>query len=230
MNISILVKTCTGCKIVKTATNDYFAKDKSGRYGLRARCKECDKAYRKKHYQENRESIREKQNEYLKRYYVENKDDILEYKRGYYQENREDILYKYREYRLSNKEKINEYKRNYKRNNRHLFNQYRQKRRALKRSLPNSFTVDQWETAKSHFYNLCAYCGRDKELQQDHFIPLSAGGEYTVNNIIPSCVSCNSSKGNRSFFDWYHGYKYYSEERSRKVLDYLNYNNKEIGN
>lgn len=53
----------------------------------------------------------------------------------------------------------------------------------------------------------CAYClhtGNGK----DHLKPLVTNGLPTgyithINNLVPCCSSCNSSKGSKSFIDWY---------------------------
>ena len=63
-----------------------------------------------------------------------------------------------------------------------------------------------------------------EQLHQEHFIPLSKGGGYTHNNIIPACRSCNSSKWNNNFFDWYPKQEFYSEEKENFILNFiLNY-------
>lgn len=76
-----------------------------------------------------------------------------------------------------------------------------------------------------NLFKACTKCGRDLPLSQDHFIPLSKGGEYTLNNIIPACVHCNSSKHIQSFFEWYPKYKYYSSNREKKILIFLGFKN-----
>ena len=58
-------------------------------------------------------------------------------------------------------------------------------------------------------------------LTQDHFIPLSKGGEYSKKNIIPSCRSCNSRKSNKDFYEWYKGDIHYSKERVNKIEEYF---------
>lgn len=103
--------------------------------------------------------------------------------------------------------------------------QYTQGRKAIKRSLTSSLTVTQWEEIKQHFNNACCYCGEEKTLHQEHFLALSKGGEYTHNNIVPACKSCNSSKNNNTFFEWYPKYKHYSKKRGKLILDYLGYHN-----
>lgn len=102
-----------------------------------------------------------------------------------------------------------------------LFNT--EKRRMLKLSLPYNFSVEDWNSCLEYFGNECAYCGELGKLTQDHFIPLSKGGEYTKNNIIPVCLSCNSSKQDRHFFSWYPSKPFYSKQREQKILKYLNY-------
>jgi len=44
----------------------------------------------------------------------------------------------------------------------------------------------------------CVYCGisaREYELQVDHILPVIEGGCDTVENVVTSCMKCNSSKG-----------------------------------
>ena len=49
----------------------------------------------------------------------------------------------------------------------------------------------------------CAYCGvTDKPLQRDCVLALSRGGRYTLDNIVPACRSCNTSKCNDEVTGW----------------------------
>lgn len=90
------------------------------------------------------------------------------------------------------------------------------------KGLPNTLTDVEWDSAVRFFEGKCAYCGKaGKTLTQDHFIPLSKGGGYTADNIIPACGSCNSSKKNRWFEDWYPKNKNYSMKREEKIYLYL---------
>ena len=48
--------------------------------------------------------------------------------------------------------------------------------------------------------NTCQYCGKSfdrKDLNLDHVIPRDKGGETTWENIVCSCIRCNSKKANR---------------------------------
>ncbi len=47
----------------------------------------------------------------------------------------------------------------------------------------------------------CQYCGRKLpmgELNLDHVVPISRGGKSTWENVVSSCLTCNSRKRNRS--------------------------------
>lgn len=49
--------------------------------------------------------------------------------------------------------------------------------------------------------NTCQYCGKrypTSELSLDHVVPRSQGGQNTWENLVCSCVACNSRKGGRT--------------------------------
>ena len=61
---------------------------------------------------------------------------------------------------------------------------------------------EQW-TALREAWAGCAYCGAtDKPLQRDCVLAISRGGRYTLNNIVPACGSCNTSKCNDEVTGW----------------------------
>jgi len=159
-----------------------------------------------KQYREiNKKSIREQKKQFSK----ENKDKIAQYKKEYYKENRTKVIESASQYAKQNPDKIRI---------------VQERRRSKKKQLLSTLTVEQWNDIKIEFNNRCAYCGEKVHLQQEHFIPLSKGGEYTVNNIIPACKRCNPSKNNGDFFEWYPKQEYYSKEREQFILNHLGYN------
>jgi 5-methylcytosine-specific restriction endonuclease McrA len=99
------------------------------------------------------------------------------------------------------------------------------RRKARQRNLLHNLTNKQWVGAKTIFENRCAYCGSEESLTQDHFIPVCRNGEYTANNIVPACHTCNSSKSDQDFFEWYPQQTFYNKKREQKILKYLNYKN-----
>ena len=59
-----------------------------------------------------------------------------------------------------------------------------------------------WEIIQD-MYGMCAYCyGKDGQLTLDHIKPVDAGGISTIDNVVPACKSCNSSKGAKPLLRW----------------------------
>lgn len=53
--------------------------------------------------------------------------------------------------------------------------------------------------------NICQYCkgnSGNKRLVVDHIIPKNRGGNHEMENLITSCNSCNSKKGNKTLIEW----------------------------
>ena len=49
----------------------------------------------------------------------------------------------------------------------------------------------------------CAYCGMaGVAMQRDCVQPISRGGRYTLDNIVPACGPCNASKCNSEATSW----------------------------
>jgi HNH endonuclease len=66
----------------------------------------------------------------------------------------------------------------------------------------HDLTVEQW-IALQTAWGGCAYCGAtDKPLQRDCVLALSRGGRYTLENVVPACPSCNTSKCNDEVTGW----------------------------
>lgn len=49
----------------------------------------------------------------------------------------------------------------------------------------------------------CRYCGRrGGDLECDHVVPVSRGGDSDVDNLVTSCGDCNRSKGAKLLAEW----------------------------
>ena len=86
-----------------------------------------------------------------------------------------------------------------------------------------SFNKNDWDETKNFFDNCCAYCSAsDQKLIMEHAIPINKNmlGEHRLGNIVPSCNSCNSKKGSKS-------YKEFIEDQSKidKIEEYMKKNN-----
>ena len=74
---------------------------------------------------------------------------------------------------------------------------------ARKMGLPATLTDSQWQEILEEWGWCGAYCGRDEYqfegvLQQEHVIPVTQGGGYTLANIVPACPQCNHRKHART--------------------------------
>jgi 5-methylcytosine-specific restriction endonuclease McrA len=210
-------KVCFTCKIEKPLNEQYFYKNKANKDGFKGQCKDCIKAYKKEYAKTNKGVI--------DKYFEENKEAILAYRKQFREENKIELSKKNLEWQRRNKEKLSPGKKRYQTNHREQYNAYGQQRRARKNKLECTFTPEQWQEILIKFNHKCAYCGEEKPLTQDHFIPLSKGGEYSSNNIIPACQSCNCRKNAQDFFKWYPNYEHYSKKREAFILKFLNYKN-----
>lgn len=244
-----MTKVCTKCKLELPATKEYFSKG-NNKSGLRAYCKECGKAYNKQWNKENktyydkwRSLHKEELKEYLRNYNIQNKESISIRKKEYQQLNADKYLAYQKEYMRKNKERLQEYRReyhlkniekitrnvrewesnNYKRN-RESCRMTLQRRKARINNLKYTLTAEEWSITKDNFNNECAYCGEKIKLEQEHIIPVSKGGPYTKENIIPACKSCNCKKSNKDLDEWYPKQKFYTKERENKIILHMNVN------
>lgn len=217
----------TMCKICKS---DY---DKKYREKNKDKIRACKK--RSDPRKEYHKQWREANKEYLKKYREENKDKITEFNKKYWSENKEKQKQKVSIWRIENKEHIRQYRKNnqerdkekrrkwYKSEqgnklSRTKTNAYRAKKRVLK----NTLTAKEWETCIEYFDKECSYCGCKPELiEQEHFIPVNKKGAFVKENIVTACRSCNASKADKDFFEWYREQSFYSNERELKILSYL---------
>jgi hypothetical protein len=85
-------------------------------------------------------------------------------------------------------------------------------------------TEKEWELSVKYFGNRCCYCGNHMDKPtKDHIIPLISGGKLSVDNVIPCCRSCNSSKKDNEMLSWYQGQPFYNKARLQKIYDYLDF-------
>jgi 5-methylcytosine-specific restriction endonuclease McrA len=66
----------------------------------------------------------------------------------------------------------------------------------------SDLTGDEWLRILDAWAR-CAYCEADGVgLQKDCVLPISRGGRYTIENVVPACRSCNASKSNEEVTTW----------------------------
>ena len=81
----------------------------------------------------------------------------------------------------------------------------RVRRRKLKeKGIEPAHTTKEWKALLAKYEYRCYYCGvkitkeeGQNRLTRDHYIPISKGGSDKIENIVPSCKSCNGRKADR---------------------------------
>lgn len=240
-------KVCSLCNKQKPTATD-FHKDPKSKDGLVARCKSCVRLRSVRYYNENKEKVRvsnqvnyqknkEKRDEanrkwieenkdrhskYQKQYRIENEDKLKRYKKAYYQNNKLDIMQKVKLWSADNPDKVYITNLRYRKKNKVKYRLYDQKRRALESGSINTLSEADWNEVMGYFDKSCAYCGDNAEvLHQEHVIPLSKGGAYNKQNIIPSCPSCNCRKWTHEMETWYRDQDFYDEIKLKKIHKWM---------
>ena len=122
---------------------------------------------------------------------------------AWYALNRERMRHKRAEYRRLKKDRIKQQIARWRSKNRNIWRQFSRNYRARIKGAIGSHTAEQWDKIKKTYQYYCHWgihvsCPRiltDETATRDHIIPLSKGGTNYIDNIVPSCRSCNSSKG-----------------------------------
>ena len=91
------------------------------------------------------------------------------------------------------------------------------RRRKARRATPFPLSNKQKNERFALFQNECAYCGNNKKITIDHVIPLSKNGLDAVNNVVPACNRCNSSKHANPAEQWYKSQAFFNEARWLKI-------------
>lgn len=200
-------RTCSKCGVTKPETTEFFRRrGTKDRGGLRPDCRECSAARDRAYYEANRDRARvyQKANAARIRAYM------LEYKRAYYAT-------------FAGRAAIQQANRKWNKSpeGRARLTLLQQQRRARKGNVPATLTAADWRACLDWFGDSCAYCGKSENLHQEHVVPLQDGGPYSVDNIVPACGSCNSSKATRALVDWFPRQPFYTEERMTMIVTYL---------
>jgi 5-methylcytosine-specific restriction endonuclease McrA len=70
-------------------------------------------------------------------------------------------------------------------------------------------------------FSSCVWCGKEGTEVIDHIIPIRKGGINVKGNLVVACRSCNSSKSNKDWLEWYKTRSFYSEQTERFIRDRL---------
>lgn len=101
---------------------------------------------------------------------------------------------KRRRWRENNRELHRENVRRWRENNPDKVKRQRRRYRARKHNAEGNFTQKQFKNLCNQYGNRCVCCGKKKNLEPDHVVPLARGGTNDIANIQPLCRQCNASK------------------------------------
>jgi len=231
-----LKNTCKKCVSLKESSN-YTA----NREAIRARQNKSHNENKDEINARSREKYQNGGKEKKSAYYEGNKEAINEKALHRREGNRENIRAIAREYskRPEVKKRITEQRKANPEKFRKQYNLYYhgagkeriiaigKRREAKKKNAVATLTPEQWLDTLDSFDNCCVYCGEKLvNVQQDHVIPVSAGGGYTKLNMLPACKSCNSSKHNHLLEEWYPRQPYFLESRLVKIHAWIGFDTK----
>ena len=188
------MKQSTKCKHIKPHSE--FSKDSRSSSGLLSRCKECMREYKRNWSKNNPEKVVK----YSKNWSKNNPEKRKESANNWYYRNKESENYKSKLRARENKEKIAIRKKHWAKNNPEKIRAQTERRRI--RKLQNKEYLITEKEYKKLYLQPCVYCGSKKRITMDHVIPISRGGTHGIGNLVPACLSCNSSKRDKTIMEW----------------------------
>lgn len=192
-------RACSTCKQSKPFSA--FSKDKSRKYGISYRCKECHTEVNKKYYDRQKMAV------YANNYYHRNKEEINKKARTKRANNPEQSREYKRKYYQKNKERVNELSRQWKQENPEVSKAAKRRRRA--RKAQNGFEPYTTQQVLEKYGTTCYLCGKaidlsaprwtaengwENGLHLDHVVRISDGGSDTLENVRPTHGLCNLKK------------------------------------
>jgi hypothetical protein len=207
----ITERQCTTCQDWKEETTDnfYMMNKLKPQKGFMAECKDCIK----KKANEYGHSHKEKKNKIDREYREANKAERKVKEKVWRDNNKENLYNNLKKFQKNNPDRLKYY------NNQHS---------------NHDITTKEWESCKKYFNHRCAYCGLPIEehyitrkgitklgdFHKEHVVHKGSNG---LDNCVPSCGSCNSSKWEHPFENWYNKENInYTEERYQKIIQWLN--------
>lgn len=140
-------------------------------------------------YKHGQSSTAEYRAEYSKNYRQKNRESLLEKKRVYGRQNRKKLSESTKRWRVENPDKVAI-----------LTAKHNARRRPAKMYLPTKKLAEKLVTQN----NRCHWCN-DELIKKhlDHVVPVSRGGEHTLENTVWACPACNLQKSALMVDEWF---------------------------
>ena len=194
MKCPFCIKVCSKCGKILVAYSGNFAKQKRGKYGLKAECNACRKEINKQYRENNKEKIAE----INKQYREDNKEKIAEYAKQYYASEQGQVV----QFNARNKRRQREEE---------------QGRGITVEQWKEMMEFFEWKCAYSG-----TPLNKDNRTI-DHIIPLKIGGLNEPWNCVPMYANYNFSKQGKDMMVWYREQEFFSEERLNKIYEWIEY-------
>lgn len=128
--------------------------------------------------------------------------DRKKYKKEYHLKHRASRIAKAVEWGRKNKERRKVIKDKWRAKNKERTNFLTRRYLYRRKNAVGSHSPEELNRLFDMFQGNCAYCIGGKATTVDHIVPLTKGGTNNIDNLVPCCRSCNSSKGNKFIGDW----------------------------
>lgn len=193
MALATQSKVCSSCG--QTKDFNCFHKDSSTYDGMRSRCKSCVKEYDDSRKEERNRRAREK--------YADNPQEKIAKTRQYHLDHPEWSKERLRAHHVANREERAERARErgkdpeVRAKRREATRRSEQRRRAVKaKSHADLISADDYQLRLDEFGGCCYICEQKvgADLHWDHHRPLARGGDHVIDNLYPTCASCNVRK------------------------------------
>lgn len=164
---------------------DEYQKNKRNKTGREPQCRLCNNARIRRHYERDPAAKIAK----TRQYHVDHPEWSKERLRAWYERNREEVLARDKARRESGDEEFIDRKRAATR-------RAEQRRRAQKaQTAVERLTQRDYDEILTEWDGLCWICEQaPKDVQWDHYQPLSQGGPHIRANLRPVCGPCNVRK------------------------------------
>lgn len=217
LTLSTATKKCRLCGVEKPL--DEFHRDRSKADGRRNECKPCKCADVKTRRNPTkirawREANKDRIAEQARERRRANRDQVLAAKKRHREKYRKELAEKQtarywsdperhrengREYARSHKTEARERHTQWRRSNIEHVREYARAASYRRKFDRDAETIEFVELLKN---DPCSYCGAPGPSHIDHIVPVSKGGPNTPDNLTAACVSCNSSKHDRSLLEF----------------------------
>jgi len=209
----VIERRCTACKDWKEENfeNFYCVNKKVKVLRFTPECKICATARTKANTEKNH-------------------DNVLANVYKWQDENKERTLTRWHNYNLKNRDKQKAYTADYQKSNPEKMTRYAKKHRN------HDITDKEWDSNQKAFDYKCAYCGMSLAehkvtyKQTFHKEHVDDDGYNDIRNCVPSCQSCNSTKGNKTIDELFQlGFiKNFSKVKYNKIVWWITEGYKDV--